>query len=126
VLASICKKEVSQDQYPAQQRLTTTKEQNTMANDPAEKLIDQAHAIFSKNSVHEVIDLDREMALSRLIYFYGPMLDIEQGPHDLRPPLLKKPRQCCTFNRCKLAIGSTLHYIVDMAQPRSLRSQDVR
>ncbi len=47
-----------------------------MAQDPDERLIDQAHAIFSLNSVHEVIDLDREMALSRLVYFYGPMLDM--------------------------------------------------
>jgi hypothetical protein len=43
-----------------------------MATDPAESLIHQAHAIFSKNSVHEVIDLDREMAVERLIYFYAP------------------------------------------------------
>jgi len=49
-----------------------------MANDPAESLIDEAHSIFSENSVYEVIDLDREMALSRLVYFYGSMLDMEK------------------------------------------------
>jgi hypothetical protein len=47
-----------------------------MANDPAESLIHQAHSIFSENSVYEVIDLDREMAVERLIYFYGPMIDM--------------------------------------------------
>ncbi len=47
-----------------------------MAKDPAENLIHQAHSIFSENSVYEVIDLDREMAVDRLIYFYGPMLDM--------------------------------------------------
>jgi hypothetical protein len=49
-----------------------------MATDPAESLIHQAHAIFSKNSVHEVIDLDREMAVERLIYFYAPDIDMEK------------------------------------------------
>ena len=35
-----------------------------------ERLICAAHAIFSLNSVHEVIDLDRESAVERLIDFY--------------------------------------------------------
>jgi hypothetical protein len=48
----------------------------TIANDPVENLIDVAYALFFESSVYEVIDLDREMAVERLIYFYGPMIDI--------------------------------------------------
>ena len=43
-----------------------------------ERLICAAHAIFSLNSVHEVIDLDRESAVERLIDFYGPEIDMEK------------------------------------------------
>jgi hypothetical protein len=49
-----------------------------MANDPVEKLIDEVHSIYSENSVHEVIDLDRESSVERLIYFYGPDIDMEK------------------------------------------------
>ena len=49
-----------------------------MDTDPADKLIEKAHAIFSLNSVYEVIDFDREMAVDRLIDFYGPCLDMNK------------------------------------------------
>ena len=49
-----------------------------MTQDRDERLIDEAHALFSENSIHEVIDLDREMAVERLIYFYGPEIDMEK------------------------------------------------
>jgi hypothetical protein len=49
-----------------------------MAQDPVERLICAAYAIFSLNSVHEVIDLDREEAVERLIDFYGPEIDMER------------------------------------------------
>ena len=47
-----------------------------MPQAPDGRLICVAHAIFSLNSVHEVIDLDREMAVERLIDFYGSMEDM--------------------------------------------------
>jgi hypothetical protein len=43
-----------------------------------ERLVCTAHAIFSLNSIHEVIDLDRENAVERLIDFYGPEIDMEK------------------------------------------------
>jgi hypothetical protein len=49
-----------------------------MKQAPDERLICAAHAIFSLNSVHEVIDLDREDAVESLIYFYGPDIDMEK------------------------------------------------
>ena len=49
-----------------------------MPQAPDERLICAAHAIFSMNSVHEVIDLDRESPVERLIDFYGPELDMEK------------------------------------------------
>jgi hypothetical protein len=49
-----------------------------MPQAPDERLICAAHAIFSLNSVHEVIDLDREMAVERLIDFYGSDIEMEK------------------------------------------------
>ena len=49
-----------------------------MPQGPDERLICAAHAIFSENSVHEVIDLDRQSAVERLIDFYGPEIDMEK------------------------------------------------
>ena len=55
-----------------------TKGTGTTMQDQDERLINEAHAIFSLNSVHEVIDLDRECAVERLIYFCGPGIDMEK------------------------------------------------
>jgi len=49
-----------------------------MPQTPDERLICAAHAIFSLNSVHEVIDLDSEEAVERLVDFYGPEIDMEK------------------------------------------------
>ena len=46
--------------------------------DHDERVINEAHTIFSETSVHEVIDLDHESAVERLIYFYGHGIDMEK------------------------------------------------
>ena len=59
-----------------------------------ERLICAAHAVFSLNSVHEVIDLDRESAVERLIDFYGPEIDCSEAldnDFQLVCPLSRKP-----------------------------------
>ena len=42
-----------------------------MCTDGIEKLVDEAHAIFSATSIYEVIDLDEQAARSFLVKAYG-------------------------------------------------------
>lgn len=48
-----------------------TEPMNTrMTEDQIEKLIKQAHQIFGKNSIYDVMDLDREEAIELLKKYY--------------------------------------------------------
>ena len=37
-----------------------------------EELVEKAHQIFSKTSIYEVMDLDRDVAIMTLLDYYGP------------------------------------------------------
>jgi hypothetical protein len=43
-----------------------------MAEKEVEALIEQAHQIFCKTSIYEVINMDRKSATAALAEFYGP------------------------------------------------------
>lgn len=45
-----------------------------MTEEQVEALIEQAHGIFGKTSIYEVIDIeDQQTAISTLVEFYGPV-----------------------------------------------------
>lgn len=44
-----------------------------MTDDQIENLVEEAHKLFNKTSIHEVIDLSREEALNFLVGNYGPI-----------------------------------------------------
>ena len=49
-----------------------------MTEKEVEVLIEEAHRIFGKTSIYEVIDIeDREAAIATLVEFYGPVDDYD-------------------------------------------------
>jgi len=44
-----------------------------MTEKEVEALIEEAHQIFGRTSIYEVIDMDRESAIATLVEFYGPI-----------------------------------------------------